>query len=76
MDNVRLDDFVAAVAEVLHDKHEHAFMDSDWILKQYALMIAEQLLVRKREIHQRTVANWPWKASRISVSYPRRSCNQ
>jgi hypothetical protein len=50
LEDAAVGDFIAAVAEVLHDKQEHAFMDSGWILKLSALMIAEQLLVRQREI--------------------------
>ena len=45
-----LGDFIAATAEVLHDRQEHAYMDSGWIFKLSAVMIAEQLLLRKREI--------------------------
>ena len=42
--------FIAAVAEIVHDGQEHEFMDSGWILKLSAVMIAEQLLLRQREI--------------------------
>ncbi len=50
LENATLGDFVAATAEVFHDKQEHEYMDSGWIFKQSAVMIAEQLLLRKREI--------------------------
>ena len=43
-------DLVTAVAEVVHDNQEHAFMDSGWIFKESALIISEQFLVRQREI--------------------------
>ena len=41
--------FITAVAEILHDKQEHKFMDRGWMLKQSAVMIAEQMLLRARE---------------------------
>ncbi len=55
LDDLNLEDatlgvFIAATAEVLHDRQEHAYMDSGWILKLSDVMIAEQLLLRKREI--------------------------
>ena len=43
-------DLVTAVAEVVHDNQEHAFMDPGWIFKESALIISAQLLVRQREI--------------------------
>lgn len=47
--DVTTEGFIAAVAEVLHDKQEHEYMDRGWMLKQSALMIAEQMLLRARE---------------------------
>jgi len=51
LEDATVGDFIAATAEVLHDRQEHAYMDSGWIFKQSAVMIAEQLLVRKRDVH-------------------------
>ena len=50
LEDVTVGDFIAATAEVLHDKQEHEFMDSGWILKLSAVMIADQILARKCEI--------------------------
>ena len=47
--DVTTEGLITAVAEVLHDKQEHNFMDRGWILKQSAVMIAEQMLLRARE---------------------------
>ena len=46
---VTTEGFVAAVAEVLHDKQENEFMDRGWMLKQSAVMIAMQMLLRARQ---------------------------
>ncbi len=43
--------FIAAVAEVLHDEQEHKYMDRGWMLKQCALTMAMQMLLRVREPH-------------------------
>ena len=59
LEDVTLGDFIAAT-EILHDRQEHAFMDSGWMLKLSAVMIAGQLLVRKREIQ-------PARGSQLAV---------
>ena len=47
--DVTTDGFMVAVAEVLHDKRQHKFMDRGWMLKLSAMMIAKQMLLRARE---------------------------
>ena len=62
--------FIAAVAEVLHDEQEHKFMDRGWMLKQSAVMIAEQMLLRARE-PQRAGGHgtFRWRVWRSSASF-------
>ena len=59
LDYVRIDDFIAAVAEVVHDKQEHEYMDRGWMLKMAALKIAGQMLLRGREFHLARSAKVP-----------------
>ena len=50
LEDAAVGDFIAAVTEVVRYKQEHEFMDSGWKLKLSAVMIAEQLLVRKSDV--------------------------
>ena len=47
--DVTTEGLITAVAEVIHDEQEHQYMDRGWMLKQSAVMIAEQMLLRARE---------------------------
>ena len=44
-----MDDFIAGVAEVLHDERENEYTEQGWIVRYIALAIASELLVRARE---------------------------
>jgi len=50
LEDATLGDFIAATAEALHDRQEYSYMDSGWIFEQSAVMIADQILARKREV--------------------------
>ncbi len=49
LDDVSVDDFIAGVAEVLHDERENEYTEQGWIVRYIALAIASELLVRARE---------------------------